>query len=68
MTLVPRLFLSRPGAVERHRDVSAVGAFERLRVTSTTGAPLPLEADGDHLGQVREAVYEAAPGALFVVT
>ncbi len=68
VTLAPRLFLSRPEAVERHAHVRGLRAFERLHVSSAMGAPLPLEVDGDHLGEVAEALYEAAPGALRVLS
>jgi diacylglycerol kinase family enzyme len=36
-------------------------------VRSTDGRPLPLQVDGDFLGEVAEARYSILPGALSVV-
>jgi diacylglycerol kinase family enzyme len=67
LTLAPRLFAARPASVARHPQVRALRPVTRARVSSATGAPFPLEADGDYLGDELEAVYEVAPGALWVV-
>jgi diacylglycerol kinase family enzyme len=39
-----------------------------LTVRSADGRPLPLQVDGDYLGQVQEARYSILPNALTVVS
>jgi diacylglycerol kinase family enzyme len=36
-------------------------------VRSLDGRPVPLEVDGDHIGDVTEARFSVRPGALTVV-
>jgi diacylglycerol kinase family enzyme len=38
-----------------------------LRVRTADGRPLPLQVDGDFLGEVAEARYSVLPEALSVV-
>ena len=38
-----------------------------LVVTSSDGRPLPLQVDGDYLGEVTEAHYSIMPQALNVI-
>jgi diacylglycerol kinase family enzyme len=47
------------------RDFRGVGG---LRCVSADGRPIPLHVDGDHIGDVGEAVFEIRPGALRVVS
>jgi diacylglycerol kinase family enzyme len=47
--------------VEGFRDVQTV------RCASADGRPIPLEVDGDYVGDVTEAVYDLAPAALTVL-
>ena len=39
----------------------------RVTVRSIDGRPLPLQVDGDHIGDVEVAEYSVRPGALTVV-
>jgi diacylglycerol kinase family enzyme len=67
-TLVPRLLSGRAGTVLRHRQVESLGALEGLRVETIEGPPLPVQVDGDYLGEYTEVQFAAAPGALFAVS
>ncbi len=59
--------LSRRASVERHRQVSGFGAVSELTVATSDGRPLPLQVDGDFLGEVDEARYSILPRSLNVV-
>ncbi|HEX5223984.1 MAG TPA: diacylglycerol kinase family protein [Solirubrobacteraceae bacterium] len=59
---------SRRARVTRHRQVSGIGDLHELTVVSADGRPLPLQVDGDFLGQVEEARYSIRPAALTVVS
>jgi len=54
--------------VSRHRQVSPLANTGELLVRSTDGRPLPLQVDGDFLGEVHEARYSILPRALTVVS
>ena len=54
--------------VAGHRQVSALGDFSELTVRSADGRPLPLQVDGDYLGEVAEARYSIMPDALSVIS
>ena len=60
-----RLF-SRSGRLAQHRQAASFPRIQRATVRAL-GDPLPLEVDGDYIGDTAEAVYEAAPGALLIV-
>lgn len=64
LTLTPRLFA---GSGLRHRHVEPLGSVTAARVTPVDGRPFALEADGEHLGEAVEAVYESAPRSLKLV-
>ena len=59
--------LSARARVSTHRQVSAFSDVTELTVHSADGRPLPLEVDGDYLGEVTEARYSILPSALSVV-
>jgi diacylglycerol kinase family enzyme len=58
---------SRHARVTRHRHVSAFSEVVELTVRSSDERPLPLQVDGDYLGEVTEARYSICPQALSVV-
>jgi diacylglycerol kinase family enzyme len=66
-TLVPRLLAERL-RVARHRGVRAFDGEGPVRCVSADGRPVPLQVDGDYIGDVTEAVFEMAPGALTVIS
>jgi diacylglycerol kinase family enzyme len=61
-----RLF-SPSGRLAQHRQAASFPRITRAAVRSIGGRRLPLEVDGDYIGHVPEAVYEAAPDSLLVI-
>jgi diacylglycerol kinase family enzyme len=49
------------------RQVTGLADLSELVVSSADGRPLPLQVDGDYLGEVTEARYSIMPQALNVV-
>jgi hypothetical protein len=66
-TVIWRVF-SKRARVTRHRAVDGYAGESELTVRSTDGRPIPLQVDGDHIGDVTEATYGIAPHALSVVS
>jgi diacylglycerol kinase family enzyme len=60
--------LSKRARVSRHRRVRHFAGLEGLRITSRDGRPLPLQVDGDYIGEVDEAVFSVTPRGLAVVS
>jgi diacylglycerol kinase family enzyme len=60
--------LSPNRSVVGHRQVHAFAGVDGLRCTSADGRAIPLHVDGDHIGDVTEAVFGIRPGALSVVS
>lgn len=65
-TIIWRAF-SRRARIVRHRRVSGFSDVAEVRARSLDGRPVPLQVDGDHIGEVTEAVYGITPRALSVV-
>jgi diacylglycerol kinase family enzyme len=53
--------------VSRHRQITGLSELTELTVRSTDERLLPLQVDGDYLGEVSEARYSILPDALNVV-
>ncbi|HLH13423.1 MAG TPA: diacylglycerol kinase family protein [Solirubrobacteraceae bacterium] len=60
--------LSRRARVSSHRQVTGLRDLRELVVRSADERPLPLQVDGDYLGDVSEARYSVLPQALNVVS
>ena len=58
---------SKRARVANHRQITGLDQMTELTVRSADGRPLPLQVDGDYLGEVTEARYSIMPGALNVV-
>jgi diacylglycerol kinase family enzyme len=65
-TLIWRALSKHPRFV-RHRQVHAFSGLAALRVRSLDDRPLPLQVDGDYVGEAEEAVFRVTPGGLLVV-
>jgi diacylglycerol kinase family enzyme len=55
------------GGVDGHRQVSGFAGVSSVTVSSASGRPLPLQVDGDYIGEVTEARFRIRPRALTVV-
>jgi diacylglycerol kinase family enzyme len=53
--------------VVRHRQVEGFSGLQAVTVTSTDARPLPLQVDGDYIGEVGEARFEVVPRGILVV-
>jgi diacylglycerol kinase family enzyme len=65
-TIAYRL-LARGASVARHRRVHAFDGLEGLRVRSFDDRPVPVQVDGDFVGDHEEAVFSVLPGGLRVL-
>jgi diacylglycerol kinase family enzyme len=59
--------LSRRPQFSRHRQVHPFSGLDRIHVRSLDGRPLPLQVDGDHIGEVHETEFGVLPAGLLVV-
>ena len=60
--------LSSTRSVVGQRQILDFRDVDGLRCVSADGHPIPLHVDGDHIGDVTEAVFAIMPGALGVVS
>ncbi len=60
--------LSKRGRVSNHRQVHAFSGVQQLRVRSADGRPLPLQVDGDYIGEAQEATFGVKPKGILVVS
>jgi diacylglycerol kinase family enzyme len=59
--------LSPRARLSRHRRVRAFGGLPALRVRSLDDRSLPLQVDGDYIGEVNQAAFGVVPRGLLVV-
>ncbi len=59
--------LSHRARIPRHRRVSSFDTSRELRIRSLDDRPLPIQVDGDYLGEVPEISARVDPAALQVV-
>ena len=59
--------LSKRAKLTRHRHVEPFDGLTEINVRSLDDRPLPLQVDGDFIGEVREARFRACPRAMLVV-
>ncbi len=59
--------LSRRARLVRHRRVYPFSAVTRLSVSSLDDRALPLQVDGDYIGEAREARFGVEPEGMLVV-
>src|SRR5918911_461431 len=65
-TVMARLFARRLRVAE-HRRVVAFNGVDAVTCASADGRPIPLQVDGDYIGDTVQARYEVLPGGLTVV-
>jgi diacylglycerol kinase family enzyme len=61
------LAFSRSAQMTKARAIDGYEGVTELTVRSTDGRPVPLQVDGDHIGDVTEATYGIAPRAMPVI-
>jgi len=66
-TILARSLSSR-FKVSRHRHVHPIRGLGELRVRTADDRPLPLQVDGDYIGDVEEAAFGVTPDGLAVVS
>jgi len=66
-TIIARA-LSRHLRLSHHRHVHAFSGERRLRVCTLDERPLPLQVDGDYIGEAGEAVFGVIPNGIAVVS
>lgn len=59
--------LSSKAKVTGHRQIEGFADFTQLTVRSADGRALPLQVDGDYIGEVETAHYSLRPQALCVI-
>ena len=59
--------LSKRARLSRHRQVRHFSGLHRLRVSSLDARPLPLQVDGDYIGEATEAAFCVKPRGIRVV-
>ena len=59
--------LSKRAKISGHRHVRPFSALTRLHVASLDDRPMPLQVDGDYIGEAPEAVFEVLPGGITVL-
>lgn len=67
-TLIPRLLSSKAKTVSKHRQIAPFPGVHEAIVESADDRPLPVQVDGDYIGDERSVRFSAAPGALTVVS
>jgi diacylglycerol kinase family enzyme len=65
-TMAYRL-LSKRAQVGRHRQAHAFDGLDGLVVRSCDERPVPVQVDGDYIGEHEEAVFSVSPGVLRVL-
>jgi len=66
-TLIPRIFAARASAVQGHRQIEGFTGRREFRVERAGERPLPVQVDGDYVGEFDEVQYGIAPLSLPVV-
>jgi len=59
--------LARSPRVAGHRRVRAFAEVTELQAQACDGRPIPVQVDGDYIGDEADVVYGVRPGALVVV-
>ena len=60
--------LSTRFRVSRQRNIRPFSGVKELRVVSSDERLLPLQVDGDYIGQVHDAVFASRPGGMLVIS
>jgi diacylglycerol kinase family enzyme len=67
-TVLARVFTANPETVQRHRQIEGFRDLDSARIDSQDGRPLPVQVDGDHVGDFQEVELSVEPAGLAVVS
>ena len=67
-TVLARVFTSKPEVVQRHRQIEGFTGLRGAVVESRDERPLPVQVDGDHVGEWRRVELAVDPGGLAIVS
>jgi diacylglycerol kinase family enzyme len=67
-TVLARVFTARPESVQRHRQIEGFTGLEDARIDSADGRPLPVQVDGDHIGDFEHLELGVEAGGLAIVS
>jgi diacylglycerol kinase family enzyme len=67
-TVLARIFTANPETLQRHRQIEGFTGLETARIESADGRPLPVQVDGDHVGEWQSVELGVEPLALSVVS
>ena len=59
--------LAKRARVTDHRRVTGFAGFTEMQVRSADERPLPLQVDGDYIGDVAQAHFSVLPQSLLIV-
>jgi diacylglycerol kinase family enzyme len=59
--------LSKRARIAKHRQVHPFDGLGHLSVRSADERPLPLQVDGDYIGEVHEAAFSVSRGGILVI-
>ena len=67
-TLIPRLLSGKAKTVSKHRQIAPFPGVQVALVESADERLLPVQVDGDYIGDEPSVRFAAAPGALTIVS
>jgi diacylglycerol kinase family enzyme len=67
-TVLARVFTANPETVQRHRQIEGFTHLDGARIDSLDDRPLPVQVDGDHIGDFSSVELSVEPGGLAVVS
>jgi diacylglycerol kinase family enzyme len=59
--------LSGAARIAKHRGIAALSGIREATIRSVDGRPVPLQVDGDHIGDETVAELSVKPGGLQVI-
>ena len=67
-TVLARVFTSNPETVQRHRQIEGFTRLDRVTLETKDARPLPVQVDGDHIGDFDSVELSVEPGGLAIVS
>ena len=67
-TVLARVFTSNPRTVQGHRQIEGFAGLDRVTIASRDARLLPVQVDGDHVGDFASVEVTVEPGGLTVAS